>query len=374
MKLGKYILQLLPENEIVIIPGFGAFISIYKPAEIDKESGEIKPPSKAINFNQKIRNNDGLLVGRIAENEGISYFDALQKIEEEREIIFYQLDKGEKVTLEKIGEFQYNDQHKIQFTSFDDGLLLLDAYGLEAVSPIQIESPEEHELDQTNSESADGKKFDLFKEENSETAPPADEAKEPEPVIEELEEREGRKNRGWLWFLLILIPLIGVGIFMLQKNNGGKRVGNASNEKLEITYNSPNVASSDSVSGSDQPDTTTVTNVSDSAKSFQTDTGRVVSNESMAETPIENLDSVKYVEPDPLKYYLVAGSFKEKENADKFFVQLENEGFNPFHLGKQGNFYILGLGVYDSEQQAFRAQDDFLEEHPGSGVWIYQVE
>ena len=54
MKLGKYIQLLLPEHATVIIPGFGAFVSNYKPAEIDKESDEIKPPSKTVTFNQKI--------------------------------------------------------------------------------------------------------------------------------------------------------------------------------------------------------------------------------------------------------------------------------------------------------------------------------
>ncbi|MFW6246427.1 MAG: hypothetical protein ACOC13_03130, partial [Tangfeifania sp.] len=111
MKLGKYIQLLLPEYETVIIPGLGAFMSTYKPAEIDKESGEINPPSKTVIFNQKIRNNDGLLVATIAEKEGISHFEALQKIETERENILYQLDKGEKVILEKIGELQYDDNH-----------------------------------------------------------------------------------------------------------------------------------------------------------------------------------------------------------------------------------------------------------------------
>ena len=67
-------------------------------------------------------------------------------------------------------------------------------------------------------------------------------------------------------------------------------------------------------------------------------------------------------------------SQKEKENAEKLFVQLEKEGYDPFHLGKQGNFYILGLGVYNTEQEAFDAQDNFLMENPESGVWIYQVE
>ena len=82
----------------------------------------------------KIRNNDGVLVGYIAESEGISHFDALKKIEKERENIIYQLDKGEKVTLENTGVLFFDKKHEIQFESFHDDNLLLDSFGLEATS------------------------------------------------------------------------------------------------------------------------------------------------------------------------------------------------------------------------------------------------
>ena len=132
MNLEKYIHSLLLENETVIVPGFGAFVSNYKPAEISKN--EIKPPSKEISFTQQIRNNDGLLVGYIADEEGISHFDALKKIEKERENLIYKLDKGEKTIIEDAGELFYNEKNEIQFTPFHDDNLLLDSFGLETIS------------------------------------------------------------------------------------------------------------------------------------------------------------------------------------------------------------------------------------------------
>ena len=51
MNIGKYVHELLLENDTVIIPGFGAFISNYKPAEIDEETNELKPPAKEVTFN-----------------------------------------------------------------------------------------------------------------------------------------------------------------------------------------------------------------------------------------------------------------------------------------------------------------------------------
>ena len=344
MKLGKYIQLLLPEHETVIIPGFGAFVSSYKPAEIDKESGEIKPPSKEVTFNQKIRNNDGLLVETIAEKEGISHFEALQKIETERENMLYQLDKGENKNL------------------------LLDAFGLETASPskeIQEEQEDESEIDYEDKKL---KEFETVvneqpsEKETLEKDPPSEGVDEPEPVLEE--NQNEKKSRGWLWFLLILLPLIVVGIFMVRKNNEVVPPIRETSEKPVITDIAPDEAepfAPDTIA----PDTL---NISPEDETEATNVG--------ADSVIQKESEVpgKYLEPDPSKYYLVAGSFKEKENADKFFSRLEREGLSPFHLGKQGNFYIVGLGEYNTEQEAFDAQDDFLAEHPESGVWIYQVE
>ena len=365
MKIGKYIQLLLPEHETVIIPGLGAFVSTYKPAEIDKESGDIKPPSKALTFNRKIRNNDGLLVGFIAAKEGISHFEALQKIEGEREDILYQLDKGEKVTLEKIGELQYDDQHNIRFNPFEVDNLLLDAFGLGAAFPDKEipEEPVEEPEDESEAEHEDKKLLEFVaavqnhssEKEEVKKAPPSEGVKEPEPVTEEMEGE--KKSRGWLWFLLILLPLIVVGIFMIRKNNEEKLPVAEVKERPVITDIAPDEAEPAPATDSIQPDT-----------------AYLPAQEDSVDLQEEPADSAKFVEPDPSKYYLVAGSFKEKENAEKFFSRLENRGLYPFHLGKQGNFYILGLGVYNSEQEAFDAQGNFLLEHPESGVWIYQVE
>lgn len=365
MKLGKYIQLLLPEHETVIIPGFGAFISTYKPAEIDKESGEIKPPSKTITFDQKIRNNDGLLVATVAEKEGISHFEALQKIETERENMLYQLDKGEKVTLEKIGELQYDEQHILQFNSFESDNLLLDAFGLEIASPskeFQDEQDDEFELvdeDKKLKEFVAAVNSQPSEKETVEKDPPSAGIEEPEPVMEE--EQPEKKSRGWLWFLLILLPLIGVGIFMIRKDNEKIPPSTTRSEQPIITDIAPDEAEPVPMD----------TIMEDTLEVREQEENEAIT---IREDSVNQKDSGPYLEPDPTKYYLVAGSFKKQENANKFFAQLEREGHNPFHLGKQGNFYIVGLGEYNSEQEAFDAQDDFLEKHPQSGVWIYQAE
>ncbi|HKJ80223.1 MAG TPA: hypothetical protein VKA10_11840, partial [Prolixibacteraceae bacterium] len=138
MKLGKYIKHLLPEHEIVIVPGFGALKTIDKPAEIDESGENIVPPSKEVAFYPEIKNNDGLLVSHVAQQENVSHFEALQLIEKERGEILYKIDKGEKVVLEGVGIFFLNESQKIVFEPVSGAAVSPDFFGLE---PASLEKP-----------------------------------------------------------------------------------------------------------------------------------------------------------------------------------------------------------------------------------------
>ena len=108
MEVGHYIKDLLFENDCVIIPGFGAFIAIYRSVQIDEGKETLLPPSKEITFDRKLKNNDGVLVKHYAKSEGVSDFDSLKIIEEFREDIQYRLEKGEKIIFEGLGTLSLN--------------------------------------------------------------------------------------------------------------------------------------------------------------------------------------------------------------------------------------------------------------------------
>ncbi|SHF56721.1 hypothetical protein SAMN05444274_106213 [Mariniphaga anaerophila] len=333
MKLGKYIQHLLLENETVIVPGFGAFISEYKPARIDKKSGEMTPPSKAIYFDSKIKNNDGLLADEIAADEQISESEALQKIGEELEEIYYHLDKGDKVTIENTGTIFYNENREIQFTSSEKENLLLDAFGLDVTST--KEEPEE--VDEEVS-------APVITAENDEEAEPdenpmaAFRQAEPQP-----EEPTQKKKRGWLWFLLILIPVAAAGFFILKKERQEPP------KLVEIIVESPAQQEEPPVLATDSVATPAIDSV-------KTEPG--------------TMDSLNFVKIDSSKFYLVGGSFVEAKNAEEYFQHMKAKGFEPFFLGKRGNFFLVGLETYNNETEAYGAQYNFLDKHPGSGVWV----
>ena len=76
----NYLIELLKDNECVIIPEFGAFISKRHSATIDYANHRFMPPYKEIVFNSKLTNNDNLLVDFISQKENISAEESLNKI------------------------------------------------------------------------------------------------------------------------------------------------------------------------------------------------------------------------------------------------------------------------------------------------------
>ena len=61
-RLGKHIEALLLENDCVIIPDFGGFITYYTPASYVEDEHTFSPPVRSIGFNPQLKLNDGLLV------------------------------------------------------------------------------------------------------------------------------------------------------------------------------------------------------------------------------------------------------------------------------------------------------------------------
>lgn len=350
MNLGKYIQQLLLENETVIVPGFGAFISKYKPAEIIDGSDEITPPTKTVLFDSKIKSNDGLLAREVSQKEQIPFQKALKKIEEEREEIFYRLDKGEKVNLEKIGTLFYNENREIEFEFSGTKNLLLDSFGLEVTSKkdLQEVQTEKNHTEIPIVDSSEEKTLQQEPEVNEDDSKKPESAVTRKAVTTPVEESPKKKKRGWLWLLLLFIPLIGGGIFFLINQKPVEK------SEPEIRIEPPKaeetiLAAADTVTA-------------DSAAVLPADT---------LKTTDETFMMPAIIEPDTTKFYLIGGSFQDGENAEKYVQKMKEKGYEPFHLGKHGSYFLVGLETHNNEIEAYGAQYNFLDKFPDSGVWVF---
>ena len=354
MDLSILIKVLLNDNETVIIPGFGAFISVYKPAVI--RDNDIIPPGKEIRFFHQIKNNDGLLAMYIARSKKISYDDAFKRIERATSKIIYELDKGEKVAFGELGEFSYNENGEIQFTQLQNDEPVLSA-GFEPVSleditetaeetqveqvivpePAVIEEPElkiedavtEQELP-TEIASTQEEQIDEIK---PETEKPVFQVPVAEPTKPEVKEKE--KSYTWLWILLAVVAIVII-VFLLFVIEKKAPTPDAESQLQEIKTE---VVVPDSI----QPADTMTATVSQPRTTNST-----------------------------VKFHLVGGGFKSEENAGKFINRLKEKGIEGIMLGQKGKIFLVGIASYNTEEEAFTELNRRMHENPEWKLWVYK--
>ncbi|MCF8231170.1 MAG: HU family DNA-binding protein [Bacteroidales bacterium] len=132
----KYISTLLYENDCVIIPGLGGFVSNYEPAHIEGDRNRFVPPYKKILFNSRLTSNDGLLANHIATTEGVTYKEAMKIIERFVDQCKRKLEENRKVRFSGIGTLFKDENDKLLFEQDEQVNYLPQAYGLtQFISP-----------------------------------------------------------------------------------------------------------------------------------------------------------------------------------------------------------------------------------------------
>lgn len=154
MKIGKYISELLFENDFVILPEIGEFSTKYIPAKFVPELRKVESPSKVIAFNDKNKSGGGLLIEYIASKEKISNEEAKQFIDNFVAEMQNSLKSGKKVELERIGVFSLDQGGTLIFEPDTSINYLDDSVGMSSVQePVKkTEEESKSELDKVMEE------------------------------------------------------------------------------------------------------------------------------------------------------------------------------------------------------------------------------
>ncbi len=112
--ISKIIGELLNTHECVIVPDLGGFLAHRKSASWG-ENGVLLPPKQTLSFNSRLTKNDGILAHHIAQQHGIGYTDALNKIEKYVAAAKSLMASGEEVALPNIGTLSFDEEHNLQF-------------------------------------------------------------------------------------------------------------------------------------------------------------------------------------------------------------------------------------------------------------------
>jgi hypothetical protein len=53
--------------------------------------------------------------------------------------------------------------------------------------------------------------------------------------------------------------------------------------------------------------------------------------------------------------------------------KVEKAGYHPLYLGKQGEFFVVAIGLYNSFDEADTARKEYLALEPKSGIYIIKA-
>jgi nucleoid DNA-binding protein len=75
-----------------------------------------------------------------------------------------------------------------------------------------------------------------------------------------------------------------------------------------------------------------------------------------------------------LKYFIIGGSFKSEENANKYIKQLKEQGYDGQNLGVFKGLNRVAMEGFATMDEAQKELNTLLHQNPQSGVWIHVSE
>lgn len=334
MDIADYIKELILKNECVILPQFGGFITKYCPANIDKEKKILTPPSKEIEFRSDLKKDNGILVNYIAKKKRIFNTRARRLVQDYVNEINAILDRADNVVLKGLGSFVKDSRtQEIIFISLKDENYLIDSYGLMNLELSDIEKS--GNIENTNLRIPPVKIINI------------------------------KKTGYWvassiviLILLMILIIPLTDSNYLTNKNSSflypSKQDSISSEEDKKIVFGKRRIINQDSVKNVKQ----------------------LIDNATRKEVALfysePEINKDEELISQSSKYYLVAGSFKKLENAQRLKTALLNDGYNPQILQTDNGYFRVTLSSFDNRNIAIRELER-IRKGLNRTVWILSI-
>jgi nucleoid DNA-binding protein len=317
MNIQNHIKTLLYRHDCVIVSGLGGFICKFQSARI--ENDYVIPPSKQISFNQNLNTGDGLLENHLAKHEKISYQIAEQNILEFSQKIKNSLVSDQKVILNGLGTFKYNDNKNLVFEPDTSQEWFIEAYGLPKFKLTPITEDQQVENIISISDKADNHEKLAHKTNQS-------------------------KPNFWRY---AAIGIITIGIAGLV---GGAKIYQDKLDEVE-TYN---------ITQQDKANKLVEQKIQQSSFIFS--------------EPLSPI-SVKVKEKASGKYHIVGGAFRVKSNVDKKIQQLQQKGFSARYIGVNAyGLHQVAYGSYSDKNEALKVLRKIkAEENPSAWLFVKEL-
>lgn len=348
IKVVKYINELLYDNDCVIIPNLGGFVSSYKSAEVHPIKHQFLPPSKRIAFNEKLQLNDGLLISNLASGEGISLKDATSIITQFTQEIVEILKNKEKVIFDKIGSLFKNQEGRLQFKAEIQYNYLDDSFGLPEFFSTPI-------LRDTKNKKLRNK----FKDRAAMSTEEKNKKKQ--------SNSKQKKGSGTGFFVLgavaLLLAVSAVYLFVIDSGDKVSQLssllpfGNDTTEEVVIDTTATELVNDSTDYYQDEEESIyedeEVEEEVEEDASFEYESDNTTTEETYEASRESNNTSENFLNELTGRYYVIAGAFSVQSNAEDLRNNLISKGYNAKILSPKGKkpFYRVSIEDFDNADE-----------------------
>lgn len=142
ISLEQHIEYLMAHHDCVVVPGWGALIANYQPAEV--RQGVILPPSRYIAFNSDISHNDGMIVTSLMRRHNMNYNQACDFVNDTVASYKRHIATGSELAFGHLGFFKLGDKRKLEFAPLTNAEVCDENFGLARVRIAPLETQESH--------------------------------------------------------------------------------------------------------------------------------------------------------------------------------------------------------------------------------------
>ncbi len=355
--------DLLLRHQKVVIPGFGSFIVVKKPAQLNKATRELTPPSVTVRFDPKQKSDDNRLTGAIRSKQHQSEAGALKVIGDFIKATEDALTLNERVMLDGLGSLVKSKSGELDFIPEEGFLNRMKIFELPKVSIPETEPPKPAPAPV----SAPAAPVTPHVAKPVQTTVPKATAQ----INTGVNQVQRRKRRwfvpvGIILFILVLSAgLYYSGTYSKIRSRIERQLSGRITDDKKLTFGERNetgfTAKTDSV-------TEAVSRQLDEKTSQE----KALSYKEPIAAPVETttppLPAERAISTGK-KYHIIAGAFLVPNNAERQKKEMEKKGLQAEILPKRGDYFMVSLGSYDTQQEATKAMNE-LSKTLDNPLWI----
>ncbi|MCD8317461.1 MAG: SPOR domain-containing protein [Paraprevotella sp.] len=347
-ELVKHIEILLLDNDCVVVPQIGGFVTCNVPVKYIEEEMLFLPPIRTVGFNEHLKADDGLLMKSYMDAYRCTEPEARKMLGEQIRDMQQELWECGSYDLGSIGVLTLDERNNILFSPCQSGTVCPAYYGLDALlfAPLTEERTETVEASQEEVREA-----------------PVEARK----VIEspkETKEYTIRLKKVWLQNIAAVAAVVLL-FFLISpdaKNTGYASVGQTEFARLAWL---PSVSES-SLSQMDHsiPEGITGATVVPPAK-----------KKKEKDVPVDTTDTGKKKEDTAKKdsFCIVVASSITEKNAENYVAHLHENGYKEAEVYKKGKMVRVIFPGFASESEAYAKMNTLNRSEEFASAWVYQL-